>query len=127
MPLTGHATVLVVRDVATAAAYYRDRLGFAVDRYEDDPDQYAACEREGCHIHLARADSGAPVHANHQSVAPDLFDAYLWPEDVDAMHAELAGRGATIIQGPIDQPYGLREFRVQDPDGHILAFGRRLS
>ncbi|MGH2894722.1 MAG: hypothetical protein ACRDPM_15880 [Solirubrobacteraceae bacterium] len=42
-------------------------------------------------------------------------------------HAELLGRGATVIPGPINQPYGLREFRVQDPDGHILAFGPRLS
>jgi hypothetical protein len=51
-----------------------------------------------------------------------MFDAYFWPDDVDAMHLELTARGAKIIQPPTDQPYGLREFRVQDPDGHILAF-----
>jgi uncharacterized glyoxalase superfamily protein PhnB len=54
-----------------------------------------------------------------------MFDAYFWPEDVDALHAELERRGATIIQPPTDQPYGLRELRVQDPDGYILAFGKR--
>ena len=56
-----------------------------------------------------------------------MFDIYFWPDDVDALHAELDNRGATIIQRPSDQPYGLREFRVEDPDGHILAFGKRIQ
>jgi hypothetical protein len=31
------------------------------------------------------------------------------------------------MQEPIDQPYELREFRVADPDGHVLAFGLRYT
>jgi catechol 2,3-dioxygenase-like lactoylglutathione lyase family enzyme len=58
---------------------------------------------------------------------PDMFDAYFWPDDVDAFHAELKDRGATIIQAPTNQPYGLRDFRIQDPDGYVLAFGKRIS
>ena len=126
MTLTGHATVLVVRDMAVAAAYYRERLGFAVHPWEEEPESYAACDRDGCSVHLARADDGAPVHPNRESVVPDLFDAYFWPDDVDALFEELKRRGATVVHGPVDQPYGLREFRLADPDGHILAFGRRL-
>jgi catechol 2,3-dioxygenase-like lactoylglutathione lyase family enzyme len=105
--LTGHATVLLVGNVQRAADYYRDRLGFAVSTYE------------------AAHYDGAGGRRNSDVVPPDMFDAYFWPDDVDALHAELEGRGATIIQPPTDQPYGLREFRVQDPDGHILAFGNR--
>ncbi len=56
-----------------------------------------------------------------------MFDVLFWPDDVDAMHTELQQRGATVIQPPTDQPYDLREFRVKDPDGHILAFGRRIT
>jgi catechol 2,3-dioxygenase-like lactoylglutathione lyase family enzyme len=124
--LTGHATVLVVQNVRAAADYYRERLGFRVGLYEQDPDDYATAEREGCHVHLARLREG-PVHPNHHAVPPDLFDAYFWVDNVDAIHAELKERGATIIQGPVDQEYGLREIRVQDLDGHILAFGRRIA
>jgi predicted enzyme related to lactoylglutathione lyase len=57
---------------------------------------------------------------------PDMFDAYFWVDDVEALHAEVTDRGAEIVHGPIDQGYGLREFRVRDPDGYILAFGRPL-
>jgi len=62
-----------------------------------------------------------------RAVPPDMFDAYFWPDDVDALHAELKERGATIVHAPTDQPYGLREFRAQDPDGYILAFGRQIA
>lgn len=124
--LTGHATVLIVENVQRAADYYRDRLGFTVATYEADPGLYGSAERDNCHIHFAHYD-GASAQRNSDVVPPDMFDAYFWPDDVDALHAELAGRGATIIQPPTDQPYGLREFRVQDPDGHILAFGKRST
>jgi hypothetical protein len=58
-------------------------------------------------------DDGARGRPNHEVNPADMFDAYFWPDDVDALHKELADRGATIIQAPTDQPYGLREFRVQ--------------
>jgi uncharacterized glyoxalase superfamily protein PhnB len=122
--LTGHATVLLVEDVQRAADYYRDRLGFAVSIYEADPALYGSAERDSCHVHFAHYD-GARGQPNSNVVPPDMFDAYFWPVDVDALYGELEGRGATIIQPLTDQPYGLREFRVQDPDGYILAFGKQ--
>jgi catechol 2,3-dioxygenase-like lactoylglutathione lyase family enzyme len=123
--LTGHATVLLVASVTRATDYYRDQLGFDVERYDEGPDLYGSAARDGCHVHFAHYHGVAP-RPNHQVVPPDMFDAYFWPDDVDALHTELKDRGATIIQPPTDQPYGLREFRVQDPDGHILAFGKRI-
>ena len=52
-----------------------------------------------------------------------MFDAYVWPNDVDALHKQLSDRATRIVQAPTDRPYGLREFRVQDPDGHVLWLG----
>jgi predicted enzyme related to lactoylglutathione lyase len=56
-----------------------------------------------------------------------MFDAYFWVDDVDATYAEVAARGAQLLHEPVDHAYGLCEFRVQDPDGYILAFGKDLS
>jgi catechol 2,3-dioxygenase-like lactoylglutathione lyase family enzyme len=39
--LTRQATVLLVDDVARATEYYRDKLGFEVERFEDNPDHYS--------------------------------------------------------------------------------------
>ena len=124
--LTGHATVLLVESVKHATDYYRDQLGFEVELYDKEPELYGSACRDGCNVHFAHYD-GVPARPNRQVVPPDTFDAYFWPEDVDALHAEFEDRGATIIQAPRDQPYGLREFRVQHPDGHILAFGKRIT
>jgi|SRR5690349_21168600 len=124
--LTGHATVLLVEDLQRATEYYRDRLGFKIARYDEEPDRYGSAERDGCHVHFAHYD-GAAATPHHHAVPPDMFDVYFWPDDVDGLHAEFKDRGANIIQEPTNQPYGLREFRVQDPDGHILAFGTRTA
>ena len=124
--LTGHATVLLVENIQRATDYYRDQLGFAITRYDQNPDHYATAERDGCYVHVAHFD-GVSARPNSEAVPPDMFDAYFWPDDVDKLHTELKDRGADIIHPPVEQPYGLREFRVQDPDGHILAFGKRIS
>jgi lactoylglutathione lyase len=44
-------------------------------------------------------------------------------EDVDALCAELAERGASIVYGPVDRPWGVRNAGLVDPDGHIWQFG----
>ena len=123
--LTGLAPVLLVTDVGMAAEYYRDRLGFDVSFYERIPEHYAYAERDGCHVHFARFE-GAPPRPNVEVVPPDMFDVYFWVDDVDTFHHEVAGRGADVIQTPTDQGYGLREIRVRDPFGYILAFGSPL-
>jgi uncharacterized glyoxalase superfamily protein PhnB len=124
--LTGHPTVLLVENMQRAANYYRDCPGFTIALYHEEPEHYGTAQRDNCHAHFAHED-GVTGRPNHELIPPDMFDAYFWPHDVDALHAELKDRGATIIQAPTNQPYGLREFRVQDLDGHILAFGKRLT
>jgi catechol 2,3-dioxygenase-like lactoylglutathione lyase family enzyme len=124
--LIGHATVLLVEDVGRATAYYRDALGFEVELFEANPTHYGYASRDGCHLHFARFEGASP-RPNHEVVPPDMFDAYFWVDDVDALHEELVSRGADLMHGPVDQEYGLREIRVRDPHGYILAFGRTGS
>jgi predicted enzyme related to lactoylglutathione lyase len=125
VPLTGHATVFLVQDVRRATEYYRDALGFDVELYDRIPDHYGYAHRDGCHVHFARFD-GATARPNSAIVPPDMFDAYFYVDDVDGLHGEVVERGAELVHGLVDQGYGLREFRVRDPDGYILAFGQPL-
>jgi catechol 2,3-dioxygenase-like lactoylglutathione lyase family enzyme len=124
--LTGHATVLLVEDVGRSVSYYRDALGFETHAWEVNPEHYGYAERDACHLHFARFE-GARARPNHEEAPPDMFDAYFWVDDVEALHEELRGRGADLLHGPVDQPYGLRDIRVRDPDGYILAFGQQLG
>jgi catechol 2,3-dioxygenase-like lactoylglutathione lyase family enzyme len=124
--LTGHATVLLVDDVGRSLSYYRDALGFETRAWEVNPDHYGYAERDGCHLHFAHVH-GARARPNHLVAPPDMFDAYFWVDDVEALDEELRGRGAELLHGPVDQAYGLRELRVRDPDGYVLAFGELLG
>jgi predicted enzyme related to lactoylglutathione lyase len=124
--LTGHATVLLVDDVQRALEYYRDRLRFEISEYDRLPEHYGYASRDGCHVHFARFEGVRP-RPNNEVAPPDMFDVYIYVEDVDAFHSELVERGADLLHGPVDQGYGLREVRVRDPHGYILAFGKILG
>jgi predicted enzyme related to lactoylglutathione lyase len=124
--LTGHAAVLLVEDVARALEYYRDKLGFDISHYEKLPEHYGYASRDDCHVHFASFHGVAP-RPNHEVAPPDMFDIYFWVEDPDAFHSEVVERGADVIQMPFDQGYGLRDLRVRDPHGYILAFGKIIE
>jgi catechol 2,3-dioxygenase-like lactoylglutathione lyase family enzyme len=120
--VTGQATVLLVRDVQRTLAYYRDRLGFEVESYED-PTHYGYARRGGAWLHFAHWD-GAEPRPNSVAVPPDMFDVYAYTDDVRGLHEELAERGAEILYGPVEQPWATLEIRVRDPDGYVVAFGQ---
>jgi catechol 2,3-dioxygenase-like lactoylglutathione lyase family enzyme len=123
--LTAHATVLLVEDVGRALDYYRHKLGFEVSRYERLPDHCGYASRDDCHVHFAHWEGVGP-RPNSEVAGPDVFDIYVYVDDVEALHAELVERGAELLHAPVDQGYGLREIRVRDPHGYVIAFGKLL-
>lgn len=121
--LTGHAPFLLVPDVGATLAYYRDVLGFDVQSYEHAPEDNGTAMRDGCTIFFNRGPRAAP---NSELVPPDLFDVYLWTDDVRALHAELRGRGADVLHEPIERPWGMLEIRLRDANGYVLGIGEPL-
>ena len=63
----------------------------------------------------------------HWHIVDKMWDAYIRVDDADAIYAEVQERGAGIDYTIYDAPHGFREFGVQDPDGHDIAFGQRLG
>jgi catechol 2,3-dioxygenase-like lactoylglutathione lyase family enzyme len=117
------ATVLLVRDVDRTLAYYHDKLGFEVTRYEENPTHYGYANRGECWFHFAHWD-GVEPQPNSLLVPPDMFDAYLGVDDVRSLHEELQKRAADLLRGPEKRPWTSLEIRIRDPDGHVLAFGQ---
>ena len=60
--------------------------------------------------------------ANKAGGARSVFSIEV--EDVDAMCADLAERGVTLLNGPMDRPWGIRTASFQDPDGYIWEIGK---
>jgi catechol 2,3-dioxygenase-like lactoylglutathione lyase family enzyme len=45
-------------------------------------------------------------------------------DDVDAMSSELVSRGAELLNGPMDRPWGIRTASFRDPAGHIWELAK---
>ena len=122
------APYFVVDDVVTTANFYRDRLGFHYERFWGDPPCFCMVLRRGIVIMLAQLEARGMMRPNH-TVDPEgeAWDAYVWVEDADELHAELTSRGVTITRELGDRPYGCRDFDVEDCNGYRLCFGHTLE
>jgi len=48
-------------------------------------------------------------------------------QDPDAVAAYIKAHGGTLLSEPADMPWGMRVFRVVDPDGWVFAVSKRLG
>lgn len=121
------APVLIVGSVAATADYYRDVLGFTYDRLWGDPPSFCMVRRAGIIVMLSQLGGTDAVRPN-SAVDPEheAWDAYIWVSDADALHAEFAAKGARITRHVCTQPYGCRDFDVEDLNGYRLCFGHPL-
>ena len=117
------APVLLVRDVVKSANYYRDKLGFSYDRLWGDPPNFCMVRRDGLTVMLSEAPKEAEITPNWR-VVEKMWNVYFWVEDVEALYTEYKQNGAKIDYKLGLKAYGVKEFGVQDPDGHDIAFGQ---
>lgn len=123
--LTGVSPVLLVADLQRSVDYFSDRLGFECHVFGDPPN-FATAARDAAVILIAVSDEPERL-VPHWQIVDKMWDAYIRVDDVDAIYAEVKARGAGIDYTIYNAPHGFREFGVQDPDGHDIAFGQRLE
>lgn len=111
---------LRITDYEKSRAFYVEGLGFHVDwehRFEPHLPVFMQVTRDGLSLYLSQhagdCQPGGLVH--------------LYVDDVDAWHADMVSRGVTPHSPPADQSWGVRDFRVSDPDGNQLSIGTRLA
>lgn len=113
------AITLFVEDLGTTKQFYQDVFGLPVV-FEDDN---SAVFKFGETLINLLAIVEAPELIGPATVAPRDAGARqqftLRVDDVDATCAELQRRGVTLLNGPIDRPWGARTAAFQDPGGHI--------
>jgi catechol 2,3-dioxygenase-like lactoylglutathione lyase family enzyme len=121
--ITGIVPQFLVDDLERAMAYYRDKLGFAVDfQYESF---YAGVSRDGFSIHLKEAPKN-PADRMHRKENEHL-DAYIAVSGIQSLFDELQLRGAHVIRPLEARPWACVDFYVEDPDGYILCFSELAS
>jgi catechol 2,3-dioxygenase-like lactoylglutathione lyase family enzyme len=101
-------------DFEAGRRWYRDVLGLRVAR------EYGTGGRvTGVVFFLG----GGALELVSGSSAVAGGDETLWLQvpDVDTEHARLVAAGVEVLSPPTDEPWGLRECWVADPDGRRLA------
>ncbi len=122
--LTGVSPVLLVADLDRSVEFFRDRLGFDCEVFGDPPN-FGVVRRDEAVILLALCSDAERIVPNWK-IVDKTWNAYIRVDDADAIYAEVQERGAAIDYTIYDAPHGFREFGVQDPDGHDIAFGQPL-
>ncbi|MEM7195109.1 MAG: VOC family protein [Pseudomonadota bacterium] len=118
--------MLNVADIERSLTFYRQALHFEL---VSDPELVAewrwATIRSGS-IELMLSETECPPRVDidmdpHANVSwPCIF--YCYPDNVGELYWHVAKKGFKPTKLDTTH-YGMREFSLQDPDGHMLSFG----
>jgi uncharacterized glyoxalase superfamily protein PhnB len=117
--LSATVPVLQVRDARRTLEFYVTKLGFTKEwehQFEPGFPLFVSIGREGVRLFLTE---------HPESALGSLV--YIHVDHVDALTREFQAAGADIAEGPIDQPWGMRELQLTDPDGNKLRFGQKIG
>jgi len=117
---------VVVRDQASALAWYRDVLGLSV-RARDPATSYVELSlgRGAAALSLVepRVDWGEPYYSETLARAGSATGIAFQTDSVFALEQRLRRAGARVTQPPEQQPWGGVTVRFADPEGNeFLAF-----
>lgn len=124
LPAAISAITLFTEDLAATKRFYMDVFGLPV-HYEDDDSAVFAFG--STLINLLRASAARELIEPAPVAAPEAGARYQFTitvDDVDATCAELARRGVTLLNGPMDRPWGIRTASFVDPAGHIWEIAK---
>jgi uncharacterized glyoxalase superfamily protein PhnB len=110
---------LTVGDLTASSAWYRDVLGFTIEReFERDGVPFAARLSAGPVAILLTQDNGA---RGSERVKGEGFSLqFTTAQNIDALANRAKACGVTLDSEPADA-WGARVFRLRDPDGFRLV------
>lgn len=111
------STSMTVKDLGASTTWYRDIVGFTVDQeYEREGKLRAVAMRAGSVRILLNQDDGAK---GWDRVKGQGFSLQITTEQsIDAIADGIKAAGGTLVSEPADMPWGVRMFRLEDPDGY---------
>src|SRR5438552_17239438 len=111
---------LTVKDLEKSLAWYRDVVGFTVDqKHERDGKLRAVSLKAGAVRILINQDDGAK---GLDRVKGEGFSLQITTaQNIDQVANRIKQLGGSLVSEPTDMPWGVRMFRVRDPDGFTIV------
>lgn len=124
LPAAVSAITLFVEDLEEAKRFYSEVLEFPVHFEDADSAVFAFAATLINLLHAPAAEElVTPLPVGAHGTAPRM-QFTITVDDVDASCARLTERGVTLLNGPIDRPWGIRTAAFVDPDGHVWEIAR---
>ncbi len=126
LPATIEVVSMFVEDISEARAFYIQVFEAGIV-FEDD----VSCllKFEGALVNLLQVSEAPelvePMTATTAKVGAAVMLTVRVP-DVDAVCAALREKGISLLNGPIDRPWGRRTAAFADPSGHVWEVAHEL-
>jgi len=115
---------LAVRNMKQTIQFYRDSLGFKMGMVFPDADnpEYADLSKDGMVVMLIPAKNVGIGSKQRLGIGVNL---YLQIDgDIDEYRNELKNKGIKVVVDIKDEPFGIRDFTVEDINGYKLTFNQ---
>jgi uncharacterized glyoxalase superfamily protein PhnB len=124
----GHLSpTLAVRDMKKTIDFYTKSLGFKPGMTFPSPDnpEYADLSKDGMVLMFLPAVNLGIGSNEKLGTGVNLYMQI--DGDIDEYYDELRGRGVEIATDIKDEPFGIRDFTVEDVDGYQLTFNQTIA
>ena len=115
---------LAVRNMKETIEFYKNSLGFKMGMAFPDANNpgYAELSKDGMVLMFISAKDCKIGSEEKLGVGVNLYMQI--DGDIDEYYQELKKRGVKITVDIADEPYGIRDFTVEDVNGYILTFNQ---
>ena len=112
-----------VNDIAKSVAWYQDIMGcLVVDRWERDGKLMGATLRAGTVDFYLGQDDWRKGRDRKKGEGFRLYCVTV--QDIEALAATIKARGGRLLHEPQTEPWGERDFAVEDPDGFKITISQ---
>ncbi len=134
MPIQNVTPILNVSSVIESQTWF-EKLGWRAGFQWDNGDGvgFGSVCSDKAEIFLCVGAQGARGTVMPKFPGDDQTDG-VWmswwldnPAEVDALHATAMALGMTVTYPPTDEPWGVREFHLRHPDGHMFRISAGLG
>jgi uncharacterized glyoxalase superfamily protein PhnB len=115
---------LAVRNMKQTIQFYRDFLGFKIGMAFPDADnpEYVDLSKDGMVLMFIPAKNVGIGAKEKLGIGVNLYMQI--NGDIDEYYSELKNKGVKIVVDIKDEPYGIRDFTVEDINGYKLTFNQ---
>ncbi len=123
----GTTALLVYDDLAAAHEYLVQVFGLTAGSVHRDGDGHVVHAEVRAGDQVIWLHPAAQEYRSPRSLGAATGMTVVVVDDVDAHHARSIAAGAEIVEPPIDQDYGVREYGARDLEGQLWYFHAPLA